>query len=108
MMMEQRDIQPLDLVITEKGGLAVVSQVTNDGLIGLRFLRACNIANEHSSWWDRNDGLRIIDSIPRILANCMGSESCLNSDQGSYYFPIDALDCQSRADFDEEFEDEDD
>lgn len=62
---------PLDIVLTPGNALAVVKEVDPWGGVQIEFLKGMPITGEKVAWWNERDGLKLIDSIPRLLTRCM-------------------------------------
>lgn len=86
--MKRTEFQPLDIVKTPKGGMAIIKEISG-GSASIRYFLDCNPKNEHDAWWGKNDGLVVVDSLPRILANCMVNPMGDAKDQGSKFFPVE-------------------
>ena len=64
-------MKALDIVVTPKGGIAVVKETYAEGKrVSIDYINNCNKHHERNAWWNAED-LQIIDSIPRLLANAM-------------------------------------
>ncbi len=76
-------LKPLDIVKTPKGSIAMVTSVDN-GKVSINYLGVrhfakgggANPTGERNSWWGKDDGLLLLDSIPRMLAFASGHPSC--------------------------------
>ena len=86
--MENVKLQPLDIVKTPGGGLAIVTEVCDDGYISIDYLNDCNPQNEKNSWWTKNDGLVLVDRLPRVISNALAHPFGSNKEQGDVFFPI--------------------
>jgi hypothetical protein len=80
-------MKALDFVRTPKGGLAVISEVGEDGQASITYLKDCNPGREHNAWWSARQ-LTVIDSIPSLLANMAAHPFGRNTNQGDRDFPI--------------------
>ena len=68
----KREIRPLDFVLTPEGNIALVDETNeNDGLIevSITFINPEH-GRERNAWWKEED-LKIINSLPYILADGM-------------------------------------
>ena len=68
----KREIRPLDFVLTPGGNIALVNETNEDnGLINvsITFINPEH-GEEHNAWW-REEDLKVINSLPYILANGM-------------------------------------
>ena len=59
-------MQPLDIVRTPKGGIAIISE-TNDGGTSASIRWLGPPTDERSAWW-RMGELEVVNSLPRVLA----------------------------------------
>jgi hypothetical protein len=61
--------QALDIVRTPGGGIAMVTETLNGGKqCSINYIGDLNPKDEHNAWWREGDGLVLLDSIPRLLA----------------------------------------
>lgn len=59
-------MQPLDIVRTPKGGIAIISETNNGGSqASINWLGPST--REKNAWW-REDELEVVNSLPRVLA----------------------------------------
>lgn len=66
----KREIRPLDFVLTPEGNIALVNETNEDnGLINvdITFINPEH-GGERNAWW-REEDLKVINSLPYILAN---------------------------------------
>lgn len=81
-------MKALDIVRTPKGGIAIVTEVGDRGDASITFLKGSNRTFEKNAWWGATEGLVIIDSIPRLLANAMAHPFGSSKQQGDRDFPV--------------------
>ena len=68
----KRGIRPLDFVLTPEGNIALINETNeNDGLIevSITFINPKH-GKERNAWWKEED-LKVINSLPYILADGM-------------------------------------
>lgn len=68
----KREIRPLDFVLTPEGNIALVDETNeNNGLIevSITFINPEH-GKERNAWWKEED-LKVINSLPYILADGM-------------------------------------
>lgn len=64
-------MKALDIVRTPKGGIAIVVETNGDGNeASIDYINGCNPGREHNAWWGKSQ-LKVIDSVPHILAKAM-------------------------------------
>ena len=62
-------MKPLDFVKTPKGAVAIIRETNgNGGQASIDFLGGGNPTGEKNAWWGENDGLKVIDNLPHLLA----------------------------------------
>jgi len=62
-------MKALDIVKTPNGGIAIVKETIKGGTeASISYIQGCNPRSEHNSWWYEYE-LKVIDSIPRLLAS---------------------------------------
>ena len=62
----RKTLQPLDLVRTPKGAMALVTEINSSGCASLEYLGGGNPTQEKNAWWA--SGLEVVDSLPHLLA----------------------------------------
>ena len=70
--MIKRGIRPLDFVLTPKGNIALVNETNGDDEsveVSITFINPEH-GEERNAWW-REEELKVINSLPYILANGM-------------------------------------
>ena len=70
--MIKREIRPLDFVLTPGGNIALVSETSEDNesiLVAITFINPEH-GKERNAWWNEED-LKVINSLPYILADGM-------------------------------------
>lgn len=77
-------MRPLDIVRTPGGGIAVITE-TNGVTASIDYITGCNPKEEHNAWWNVKD-LKVLDSIPAMLANRMAHPFGDNKKQGTKFF----------------------
>ena len=68
----KREIRPLDFVLTPEGNIALVDETNGDAgsiEVSITFINPEH-GEEYNSWWKEED-LKVINSLPYILANGM-------------------------------------
>ena len=68
----KREIRPLDFVLTPEGNIALVDETNGDAgsiEVSITFINPEH-GEEYNAWWKEED-LKIINSLPYILANGM-------------------------------------
>lgn len=93
--------QPLDIVQTPSGAIAIVIECYNDSNgnqnIALQYL-AHYKHTEKCAWWSNYkypstdvvlDDLVLLDSIPRLLSNSIAHNMGSRTKQGNVFFPLD-------------------
>ena len=68
----KREIRPLDFVLTPKGNIALVNETNGDAgsiEVSITFINPEH-GEEYNAWWKEED-LKVINSLPYILANGM-------------------------------------
>ena len=64
-------MKALDIVRTPKGGIAFVTETNNNGQeVSITYIGNLNPGKEKNAWWNKKE-LKIIDSLPRMLALAM-------------------------------------
>lgn len=64
-------MKALDIVITPGGGIAIIKETNNNGKqASIDYINELNPNQEHNAWWFEKD-LKVIDSLPNILAKAM-------------------------------------
>ena len=62
-------MKALDFVKTPKGAIALVTETNNKGVMAsIAFIGGGNPTGEKNAWWEKDDGLMVIDSLPHLLA----------------------------------------
>lgn len=85
------EIKPLDIVKTPAGGIAIVTETNNQGQdIVISYIESCNPLNEKNAWWHISDTkkLKVIDSLPRLLAASMAHPFGDGETDVEYFFGI--------------------
>ena len=68
----KRKIRPLDFVLTPEGNIALVDETNGDAgsiEVSITFINPEH-GEEYNAWWKEED-LKVINSLPYILANGM-------------------------------------
>ena len=68
----KREIRPLDFVLTPEGNIALVKETNEDAesiKVSITFINPEH-GEERNAWW-REEDLKVINSLPYILANGM-------------------------------------
>lgn len=58
-------MKALDIAITEKGSIVLITEVSESGDAAVEFIGPDN--DEKRAWWDEEE-LKIIDTLPLVLA----------------------------------------
>ena len=61
-------MKPLDIVLTPSGGVGLVTVVSESGTASVEWING--FAGGKSAWW-KSDELKVIDSLPDLLAREM-------------------------------------
>lgn len=81
--------KPLDFVRTPKGAIALVTETNDEGRsASIRFLGGGSPTGEKSAWWEDGDGLVVIDSLPRLLADATAHPFGRGRYDVAYFFPL--------------------
>ena len=68
----KREIRPLDFVLTPEGNIALVKETNEDAesiKVSITFINPEH-GEEYNAWW-REEDLKVINSLPYILASDM-------------------------------------
>lgn len=90
-------MKPLDIVRTPNGDMGVIQEINRDGSVSIRYFKGCN-NHDKSAWWWPHEGLVVLDSLPRFLADAMAHPFGANTRQGDRFFPQETSDQQPAAD----------
>lgn len=89
-MENNQEIKPLDFVITPKGAIALIGEMTitqNITTYSLNFLGGGNPTDEKNAWWSEKE-LKRIDNLASLLARNLSS-SCGDGEKCALkYYPI--------------------
>ena len=77
-------LRPLDIVRTPKGAIALVTE-TNGYTCCIAFFPHQVTTYEKNAWWE-NGQLKVLGSIPVMLANAVAHPLGTNQRQGNIYF----------------------
>lgn len=81
-------MKALDFVKTPGGAIALVTEVNPDGTASITYLGGGNPSNEKNAWWRPDEGLVVVESLPRLLANAVPHPFGQNKYQGNFLFPL--------------------
>ena len=63
-------MKPLDIIRTPKGAYGMIKETNENGsYASVDYFGGGNPTNEKNAWWKEGDGLEVIDSLPRFLAD---------------------------------------
>jgi hypothetical protein len=80
-------VKPLDFVKTPKGNIAIITEVSG-GEASIEFIGEPPIGKrEHNAWWDF-DELKLIDSLPNLMARTMSHPFGTGRSAGETHFPL--------------------
>ena len=82
-------MKPLDIVITPNGKYAIIKETNYEGeQASIMYFNNEDTINQKNAWWYEHE-LKVIDSIPRLLASCMWhTASTSGLDDVKHFFPI--------------------
>lgn len=88
-------MKPLDIVITPKGSIGIITETNDKGnKASVKFFRSLN-QGDKNAWWIEEDGLVVIDNLPRVLASSMKHPFGIGEDDVNHFFgerkPVDPL-----------------
>ena len=81
-------MKPLDIVKTPKGGIAIITETNDEGQsASIDFIHTLDPHRERNSWWDKKE-LKVIDSLPRLIASNMSHPFGEGDDDVKLFFPL--------------------
>lgn len=80
-------MKPLDIVRTPKGAYALVTETDGDET-AIQFFARGPETDEKNAWWEPEDGLVVVDSIPRMLAEALAHPFGTNAKLADKHFPL--------------------
>ena len=81
-------MKPLDIVKTPAGGMGVVIKIGPNGDASIRFFEGCDTGREKVAWWNKDDGLIVVDSLPRFLTMVMCDPFREGRQEAEKFFPL--------------------
>lgn len=64
-------MKALDIVTTPGGGIAIITETNLNGKeASIDYINGLNPSQEHNAWWLEEE-LKVIDSLPNLLARSM-------------------------------------
>lgn len=80
---------PLDIVVTPRGHMALVQETNSLGTqASIEFLDSTVLQEEHNAWWTA-DRLRVVNSLPRLLALCAANSFGRGREDADAIFTLD-------------------
>lgn len=82
-------MKPLDIVETKHGSIAVVTEVSERGEASITFIGERKNSFEKNAWYGKNEGLKVVDSLPNLLGRTMCHPFGNGARLIENYYPVD-------------------